>query len=68
MEPDSEQKAEGSFLLRAGNLAAGTFNANVSADCVLPALGIAWHGFSECLARPWSERGLVCTELLLCPC
>ena len=30
MEPDSEQKAEASFLLRAGNLAAGTFNANVS--------------------------------------
>jgi len=29
MEPDSEQKAEASFLLRAGNLAAGTFNANV---------------------------------------
>jgi len=29
MEPDSEQKAEASFLLRAGNLAAGAFNANV---------------------------------------
>jgi len=29
MEQDSAQKAEGSFLLRAGNLAAGAFNANV---------------------------------------
>jgi len=29
MEQDSTQKAEGSFLLRAGNLAAGAFNANV---------------------------------------
>jgi hypothetical protein len=26
---DSEQKAEGSFLLKAGNLAAGAFDANV---------------------------------------
>lgn len=37
MEPDSEQKAEASFLLRAGNLAAGTFNANVnipSSPCI----------------------------------
>jgi hypothetical protein len=29
MEPDSEQKAEASFLLRAGNLAAGAFNKDV---------------------------------------
>ena len=38
MEPDSEQKAEASFLLRAGNLAAGTFNANVNAVPLLRAL------------------------------
>jgi len=39
MEPDSEQKAEASFLLRAGNLAAGTFNANVRAPPpLLPSL------------------------------
>ena len=34
MEPDSEQKAEASFLLRAGNLAAGTFNADVRSRCL----------------------------------
>jgi hypothetical protein len=46
MEPDSEQKAEASFLLRAGNLAAGTFNANVSpALCRTPAAA-----FSRALA------------------